>query len=113
MICEVCNRQLDNDYAYIQLVTVMDGKISKRLKTKHICCPDCLPRLKRVVSDIKLERKLPGRAGLILDDAKIYALRQAGWSLDKIADEMGCSRDAITKHLEDYEKRKGGKDADY
>jgi DNA-binding NarL/FixJ family response regulator len=35
-----------------------------------------------------------------LDDGKILALRKAGWSLAKIADEMGCSAQTIVNHIE-------------
>lgn len=34
-----------------------------------------------------------------LDDGKIKALRKAGWSLEKIADEMGCSAQTVSNHL--------------
>ena len=34
-----------------------------------------------------------------LDDGKIKALRKAGWSLEKIADEMGVSAQTISNHL--------------
>ena len=34
-----------------------------------------------------------------LDDGKIKALRKAGWSLEKIADEMGVSAQTVSNHL--------------
>lgn len=34
-----------------------------------------------------------------LDDGKIGALRRAGWSLAKIADEMGCSAQTVANRL--------------
>lgn len=36
-----------------------------------------------------------------LDDDKILALRRAGWTIAKIADEMGVSQGTISKHLKD------------
>lgn len=39
-----------------------------------------------------------------IDDGKIKALRNAGWTLDKIADEMGCTATTISKHLADISK---------
>ena len=38
-----------------------------------------------------------------LDMGKVKALRQAGWSLDKIADEMGCSAQTIANRLKGAE----------
>lgn len=34
-----------------------------------------------------------------LDHGKICALYKAGWSISAIADEMGCSRHAVSDHL--------------
>lgn len=35
-----------------------------------------------------------------LDDGKIRALRKAGWTLEKIADEMGCSPQTVKNRLD-------------
>ena len=40
-----------------------------------------------------------------LDDGKILALRNAGWSLEKIADEMNCSPQTVANHLERMKKK--------
>lgn len=37
-----------------------------------------------------------------LDDGKIRALRKAGWTLEKIADEMGCATQTIKNRLDEY-----------
>ena len=37
-----------------------------------------------------------------LDDGKIRALRKAGWTLEKIADEMGCAPQTIKNRLDEY-----------
>lgn len=46
----------------------------------------------------KQEKKQPKRRPL--DDGKILALRTAGWSLQKIADEMNVSQQTIANHLD-------------
>lgn len=38
-----------------------------------------------------------------LDMGKVKALREAGWSFDKIADEMGCAPQTIANHLKEVE----------
>jgi hypothetical protein len=43
--------------------------------------------------------KKPGAKRKELDMGKITALRDAGWSIPKIADEMGVSAPTIRKHL--------------
>lgn len=40
-----------------------------------------------------------------LDDGKILALRNAGWTLEKIADEMNCSVQTVANHLERMKKK--------
>lgn len=55
--------------------------------------------------EIPEEKKKPAaekkhRKRVELDDGKILALRKAGWSLAKIADEMGVSQQTISNHLE-------------
>ncbi len=35
-----------------------------------------------------------------IDHGKICALRNAGWSITKIADEMGCSGPTVRAHLD-------------
>lgn len=38
-----------------------------------------------------------------LDMGKVKALRAAGWSFEKIADEMGCAAQTIANHLKEVE----------
>ena len=38
-----------------------------------------------------------------LDMGKVKALREAGWSFEKIADEMGCAPQTIANHLKEVE----------
>lgn len=38
-----------------------------------------------------------------LDDGKMLALRKAGWTYEKIADEMGCSTQTVINHIKDKE----------
>lgn len=38
-----------------------------------------------------------------LDMGKVKSLRKAGWTLDKIADEMGCSAQTIANKLKGAE----------
>ena len=43
-----------------------------------------------------------GRAKKDLDEGKVRALRKAGWSLEKIADEMNCSPQTVANRLDKY-----------
>jgi hypothetical protein len=46
-----------------------------------------------------VKKKAKGGSRSKLDDGKILALRNAGWPVPKIADEMGCSPAAVWSHL--------------
>lgn len=41
-----------------------------------------------------------------LDDGKIFSLRRAGWTWDKIADEMNCSIRTVINHYNEYTKER-------
>lgn len=43
-----------------------------------------------------------------LDMGKVRALKNAGWSVQKIADEMGVSRLTMNKVIQEMEKKKDG-----
>lgn len=43
-----------------------------------------------------------GRAKKDLDEGKMRALRKAGWSLEKTADEMNCSPQTVANRLDEY-----------
>lgn len=104
MVCEVCHKQIDEDFIYIQLVRVEDHNVIQRLKTKHICCNQCLPLMKVALSEITFRQ--PARLGkeLPLDHGKMVALRKAGWTYKQIADEMGCAANTISEHLKKIQK---------
>ena len=38
-----------------------------------------------------------------LDDGKMLALRKAGWTYEKIADEMHCSAQTVINHIKEME----------
>ena len=38
-----------------------------------------------------------------LDDGKMLALRKAGWTYEKIADEMRCSAQTVINHIKERE----------
>ena len=45
----------------------------------------------------KTEPKKSGPAGI--DHGKLIALHKAGWSIEKIADELGCSSQTVLNHI--------------
>jgi len=60
----------------------------------------------------KKSAKKPGPKKKQLDTGKMNALRKAGWSIPKIADEMGVSAPTIRKHLTAMDYPDPNKDGD-
>ena len=57
--------------------------------------------MKLVTLPEKPKKQHGGQNKKNLDLGKIAALRNAGWSLEKIGDEMGCSAQTVANHLEE------------
>ena len=63
---------------------------------------DIKPEVKPEVKSDKLEElkdKEPEPVKKRIDDGKIVALRKAGWSMNKIAEEMGITPLTVSNHL--------------
>ena len=83
-------------------------------------CDSCADVLTAKISEVfdqnkekdqkeKTKKKVTNKEGTPkkeLDTGKIRALREAGWSLEKIADEIGCSPQTVANRL----AKMGGKD---
>lgn len=50
----------------------------------------------------KAEPKKSGPSGI--DHGKLIALHKAGWSIEKIADEMGCTTTTVRNHIRQEEQ---------
>ena len=50
----------------------------------------------------KAEPKKSGPAGI--DHGKLIALHKAGWSIEKIADELGCTTTTVRNHIRQEEQ---------
>ena len=65
--------------------------------------PDHKPKTEpKVKTKPKAEPKKSGPAGI--DHGKLIALHKAGWSIEKIADEMGCTTTTVRNHIRQEEQ---------
>lgn len=58
----------------------------------------------------KVEPKKSGPSGI--DHGKLIALHKAGWSIEKIADEMGCTTTTVRNHIRQEEQNGAGDGAE-
>lgn len=61
-----------------------------------------LPGTKKMEPEVKAQPK-QAAGKKPLDDKKMLALRKAGWSYEKIADEMGCAVQTVINHIKEME----------
>lgn len=107
--CDRCGKEIVNYKALEN--DVFAGKIHKDL------CDDCCRELETIVNDWLTQKPEPvqeeaapkakgGRARkqFDIDMGKVGALKRAGWQMEKIAEEFGCSvqtlRNRIREELE-------------
>lgn len=118
--CDRCGKLIENT-AYALAVHYYDKNGDTDQDEGAELCFDCYNIVDKAIADlikppkqkepIKHEKPHGGQNKARLDLGKIVALRMAGWSLEKIGDEMGCSAQTIANHLDEamdfYSKRKG------
>ena len=72
---------------------------------------DPKPELKtKSTAKPKAEPKKSGTSGI--DHGKLIALHKAGWSIEKIADEMGCTTTTVRNHIRQEEQNGAGDGAE-
>lgn len=73
--------------------------------------PETKPEPKTKPAKPKAEsKKKGGPAGI--DHGKLIALHKAGWSIEKIADEMGCTTTTVRNHIRQEEQNGAGDGAE-
>lgn len=89
-ICDRCKLEIEGDSIAINPIWQSPLGVKKGYvfedSTKREYCTECAEKIYKFMQTapvVKQKREI--------DKGKIVALRQAGWSLDKIADEVGCS----------------------
>ena len=79
--------EIDNDMNVIPAEAAI--RIRERLN-------ELIPEVKKEVQPKQAPKASKGKK---LDTPKMVALRKAGWTYDKIADEMGCSTQTVINHI--------------
>lgn len=102
-LCDLCGKQTEAWMA-VQ-VEEPDGA-----ETQRDICPECV---KKIAAQLPKEEPKPKRTTAKkeapvrqkVDRGKVIALAKAGWSITKIADEMGCS-DQTVRNIFKVEREK-------
>lgn len=101
-LCDWCKEQIPEDGHFFNLTVSRDD--FKSDKVEEICqgCYDAFRNRVRMHVESKKKEEEPKRKGPApkpIDMGKVKALKRAGWSLGKIADEIGISAPTICKAL--------------
>ena len=83
--------EIDND------MNVIPADVAIRIwETLNEQIPEAKKEVKKEVQPKQAPKASKGKK---LDTPKMSALRKAGWTYDKIADEMGCSPQTVINHI--------------
>lgn len=103
-ICDYCGKEIKGDVFTFRIAKKIDDSLDFSQDMKKWdpdICPDCLPAwIEAVAPKMEEPKKKPGRKPL--DMGKVIALRNAGWSLERIASEMKVSPQTIANRLAEH-----------
>lgn len=89
---DIIEKSLDRGHTVVivdDVVTIYPKETEKPVKVEPK--PELKPKQRKAINRKEL------------DMGKVKALREAGWSMEKIADEMGCAAQTIANHLREVE----------
>lgn len=105
IICDKCRKAISEDAYKIVVGTVgADNKLQKEFSeqtSKMDFCESCIKKMFKIYPE---KNDICGGEKIGVDVDKIYALKDAGWTNTKIADEVGLTPATVGCHLK---KRKG------
>ena len=93
--CDKCKREIEAPWLVVEEGLKQTADDPSELTDRMDLCGDCAGEWARMKASW-LADKPRGKTGRkLLDREKIMSLHAAGWSLEKIADEMNCMPDTI------------------
>lgn len=107
--CDKCKKSITGK-TYGLMVLATEGEVTEPSSSDDIIdfdlCEKCMTSLREIIRNYVAGIEEP-ETGKTIDDGKIKALRDAGWTLNAIAEEIGCSVPTVSNHLEamGYKKR--------
>lgn len=98
-MCDRCGKIIDTQdwFTVFYGVTSSESNVTKTEKLFDDICRDCMGKMKGNTQETPVKAAPAKRKAF--DEGKARALRNAGWSLEKIADEMKCSPQTVANHL--------------
>lgn len=106
--CDKCKREIEAPWLVAAEGLKNSADDPAELTEKMDLCAEHAAEWARVKA-AWLEDKPRGKTGRKpLDRERIYALCDAGWSIEKIADDLNCSPESIKKYV--YERKKAAPD---
>lgn len=108
--CDLCNKIFENKSEMVMCrVNPMTEQDTNFYRDGYFhTCYECTNRILNMFEEASEKKNTPKEIKVVntntpikskLDDGKIKALRNAGWTLEKIADEMHCAPQTVANHL--------------
>lgn len=104
--CDHCNSVIETEGVMLSRFNVIDG--DGYGEARHLC-PECAERVAKWISCngaltvAKEKAHAGGRPKVEIDIPKAKALRDAGWTLQNIADEMNVGKSVVQRALKEAE----------
>lgn len=105
-VCDKCGAEIDGEVALVKIAfSISADEDGEELRTEYgpELCPKCTEELRQYLKTKSTPepQAKPRRKGprLELDLGKMAALRNAGWSYDKIADELHVSQGTVINRM--------------
>lgn len=115
--CDRCGKQITSDLIHlgVRFIDPANGELVDEEWGAELCreCSEIVDDA--TVKAIKMTQKpapkkkpvnRPAPNKVDIDMGKVFALREAGWSLDKIGEEFRVSGQTIANHITAYNKKK-------
>ena len=114
-VCDVCGKDMpfDETYTLVRMKKILCNGKQQRSYIGAVykdMCKDCLDSVTAMLtgSDDEVQAESLGGCNPRYDHKKILSLREAGWSVEKIADDLNCSPETIKTYV--YGRKKAALD---
>ena len=107
--CDRCHKRIESKdevgYVALDWRSVKSGDLAgANTLDSWDFCDECMQEIEEFVRSKKKETVKPAETKKKqIDTGRIKALHKAGWSIRKIAEDIGCSEPTVRKYIDDNE----------
>ena len=109
IVCDICGGDITGKWLSIPIIEITDERPDgKPVRFEGYLWEDvhheCFAQARKIYDGEPVKRKSNGRAPEI-DRKKVMALREAGWTLPKIASELKCGTSSVSRIISEEKEK--------